>query len=169
MTKIIVEIASSHNGDLEIAKALIESAAKNGADIVKFQDWRADNVPKNDPDKQRYEKYQFKDEWYPILIDHCKKHDVEFLTTVFNVDRCKFLADLGLKRIKLASISLTNIPLLVAASTYFNEVILSTGMHSEEEIKIAISCIRYAGTVMHCVANYPTKPEDANLNKINKI
>src|SRR3990167_11177587 len=98
MAKIICEIASGHNGDLELAKALIKSAADNGADIVKFQDWRADNVPSNDSDKERYKKYQFKDEWYPILIDYCRGQGVEFLTTVFNADRCKFQADLGIKR-----------------------------------------------------------------------
>ena len=57
MTKIIAEIASCHNGDLELAKAMIKAAAENGADVVKFQDWRADNVPANDLDKARYEKY----------------------------------------------------------------------------------------------------------------
>jgi N,N'-diacetyllegionaminate synthase len=169
MTKIIVEIASCHNGDLELAKALIKSAAENGADIVKFQDWKAQNVPDNDSDKKRYEQYEFKDEWYPEIIQFCKDNNVEFLTTCFNANRAKYLSDLGLKRIKLASISLTNLNLLIAASTYFNEVIFSVAMHSEEEVRNAIKHIRYSGTVMHCVANYPTNPEDANLEKINTL
>src|SRR3990167_11518014 len=113
MCKIIVEIASGHNGDLELAKALIRAAAENGADIVKFQDYRAERVPADDPDKARYEKYQFKDEWYPILIEECKKNGVEFLTTCFNAVRIPFLASLGFKKIKIASISLTNRELLM--------------------------------------------------------
>jgi sialic acid synthase SpsE len=172
MTKIICEIASSHNGDIELAKALIKSASENGADIVKFQDWRAENVPENDPDKTRYEKYQFPDEWYPILIDYCKEQGVEFLTTCFNVDRVKFLADLGLKKIKLASISLTNTDLLMMAGLCFEEVILSTGMQSKEEIEEAIDLLATNAqkfTIMHCVANYPTLFGNANLERINKI
>lgn len=172
MARIIAEIASCHNGDLELAKALIDSAAKNGADIVKFQDWRADNVPADDPDKQRYEKYQFKDEWYDVLIPFCEKSGVEFLTTCFNADRAEYLASKGLKRIKLASISLTNIELLMTAGANFEEVILSTAMHSQKEIEIAIdqletSAHRYV--IMHCVANYPLNLEDANLTRIDKL
>jgi sialic acid synthase SpsE len=171
-TKIIVEIASCHNGDLEMAKALIRSASENGADIVKFQDWRSSNVLENDPDKQRYELYQFPDEWYPILIDYCRECGVEFLTTCFNVDRVEFLAKLGLKKIKLASISLTNTELLMMAGLFFEEVILSTGMQSREEIENAIDILTTNAqkfAILHCVANYPTRPEDANLERINEI
>lgn len=172
MSKIIAEIASSHSGDLELAKALIRSAANNGASIVKFQDWRADNVPKDDTDKQRYEKYQFPDEWYPILIKECEKNGVEFLTTCFNVDRIKFLAELGLKKIKLASISLTNTDLLMMAGACFEEVIVSIGMHSKEEIEEAIDILATNAqkfTIMHCVGNYPTLPKDANLRRLNTL
>lgn len=172
MTKIIVEISSSHNGDLELAKALIRVAAENGADILKFQDWRASNVPDSDPDKQRYTRYEFKDEWYPILIDFCKEQNVEFLTTVFNQDRVKFLANQGLKKIKLASISLTNTELIMEAGLHFEEVIISTAMHSKEEISelidlLASNCQKF--TIMHCVANYPTLAKDANLNRITEL
>lgn len=172
MTKIIAEIASCHNGDFLLAKALIKAAAENGADIVKFQDWRASNVPENDSDKKRYEKYEFKDEWYPELIEYCKEMEVEFLTTAFNVDRLQFLANLGLKKIKLASISLTNTDLLMFAGTHFDEVIVSTAMHSKEEIEEAVDVLATNAkkfTIMHCVANYPTMPKDANLERINEL
>lgn len=172
MTKIIAEIASCHNGDLELAKALIKGAARNGADIVKFQDWRASNVPDTDTDKQRYERYEFKDAWYPELIKECREEGVEFLTTCFNADRAKFLADLGLKKIKLASISLTNHKLLKAAGLNFDEVIVSTAMHTKEEIEDAIDILEtYAKkfTIMHCVANYPTELYSVNLNRINEL
>lgn len=171
-TKIIAEIASGHSGDLELAKALIRSAAENGADIVKFQDWRAENVPDSDSDKARYEKYQFPDEWYPILVPYCTEHGAEFLTTVFNTDRAKHLADLGLKRIKLASISLTNDELLLECCKHFDEVILSTAMNTREEIEHAVGLLADHGTyfsILHCVANYPTKPEDANLLRVEGL
>jgi len=172
MTKIIVEIASSHNGDLDMAKALIRAAANNGADLVKFQDWRADNVPDTDSDKKRYEKYEFKDEWYSILIDYCKEQGVEFLTTVFNKGRVKFLANLGLTKIKLASISLTNTELIMEAGAHFDEIILSTAMHSKEEVEEAVDLLASNAkkfTIMHCVANYPLEIRDANLERINTL
>lgn len=172
MARIIAEIASCHNGDLELAKALIVSASKNGADLVKFQDWRAGNVPEGDPDKKRYELYQFKDEWYDILIPFCAENGVEFLTTCFNADRAEYLASKGLKRIKLASISLTNTDLLMAAGANFEEVILSTAMHSKEEIEAAIDQLETSAkkyTIMHCVANYPLEYENANLARIYEL
>lgn len=172
MTKIIAEIASGHNGDLELAKAMIRAGAENGADFIKFQDWRASNVPDGDSDKNRYEKYQFPDAWYPILIPFCKEKGVQFLTTCFNADRAKFLADQGLKTIKLASISLTNHELIKWAGAYFEHIIISTAMHNKEEIEEAINllvtnCQKF--TIMHCVANYPAKLEVSNLERINEL
>lgn len=172
MTKIIAEIASCHNGDLELAKALIKAAAENGADIVKFQDWRAKNVPKSDSDKKRYERYEFKDEWWPEILQCCKENKVEPLTTCFNADRAKYLANLGLKKIKLASISLTNTELIQAVSENFDEIIVSTAMHSKEEIEEAIELLANNSkkfAVLHCVANYPTLPKDANLRRIGAL
>lgn len=171
-TKIIAEIASCHNGDLELAKALIRAAAENGADIVKFQDWRAANVSETDPDKKRYESLEFREDWYLELINYCEDNGVEFLTTCFNVDRVKFLADLGMKKVKLASISLTNTELLMAAGLNFEEVVVSTAMHTKEEVEEAIDLLAsnaHKFTIMHCVANYPTSHWDANLEKINEI
>lgn len=171
-TKIITEISSCHNGDIELAKALIRAAAENGADIVKFQDWRASNVPLDDPDKARYEQYEFPDEWYPTLIAFCKQHNVEFMTSVFNIDRMQHVAHFGVKKVKIASVSLTNHKLLEAAGTYFDEVIVSTAMHTQEEIQSAIDtlyiyCKKF--TIMHCVANYPTEAEDVNLSRIGTL
>ena len=172
MTKIIAEIASSHNGDLDLAVAQIEAAVDNGADIVKFQDWRASNVPEGDTDKKRYERYQFKEEWYPELIAYCQEQGVEFLTSCFNVDRVEFLAGLGLKKIKIASISAFNTELIMKAGAHFEELIVSVGMHSKEEIEELIDLLAsntQKFTIMHCVANYPLNPQDANLNRIEEL
>ena len=171
-TKIICEIASSHNGDIELAKALIKSAAINGADLVKFQDWRALNVSINDPDKARYVKYQFPDSWYPILIPYCKEQGVKFLTTCFNVERVKFLAAQGLQTIKLASISLTNLELIQECCKHFSEIILSTSMHEWKEIANVINFLDLNAqdfTIMVCTANYPTVPEEAHLERLNTL
>lgn len=171
-TKIIVEFASSWNGDPELMKAMIKSAAENGADICKLQDYRAKNVPDSDLDKARYQKYQVPDELYPQFIKWCEEFGVEPLVTCFNVDRIEYLASLGLKKIKLASISLTNTELLMMAGANFEEVIVSTAMHNKEEIEQAIQQLSssvYKFTIMSCVANYPTLPKDANLERINEL
>ena len=171
-TKLIVEIASSHNGDLELAKALIRAAAENGADIVKFQDWKAKNVADNDPDKVRYEKYQFPDEWYGILPEYCKENGVEFLTSCFNAERVVGLAAYGLKKIKIASVCLTNHDLLIMAGANFDEVIASTAMATKEQIEEAADVLASSAksfTLMQCVANYPCRSGDTNLLKMNGL
>ena len=171
-TKIICEAASSWSGDPDLLKAMIKSASENGCDLFKTQDYRAKNVPDSDPDKARYEKYQMRDELYPKFIQWCKEFGVEPLTTCFNADRCKFLADIGFTKIKLASISLTNTELIMQAGLHFDEVIISTAMATQTEIEEAIdllasNCKKFS--IMHCVAEYPTKPEDANLERINTL
>jgi N,N'-diacetyllegionaminate synthase len=171
-TQIIAELASCHNGDLDLLKALVKAAAENGCDLVKVQDWRAKNVPEGDQDRQRYERYEFKDEWWPEFIRTCEENRVQPLTTCFNADRAEYLASLGLKTIKLASISLTNHDLILAAGAHFEEVIASTAMHSEDEISdaadlLASNCHKF--TMMHCVANYPMHPTQANLARIDSL
>lgn len=171
-TRIICEAASSWNGDPNLLKVMIRVAAKNGGDIFKTQDYRAKNVPDFDPDKARYEKYQMLDELYPQFIKWCAEYGIEPLVTCFNKDRVKFLADLGLKKVKLASISLTNIELIMEAGLHFEEIIISTAMHSREEIKEAIDLLASNAkkfTIMHCTANYPLYPKDANLERINEL
>lgn len=171
-TRIIVEIASSHNGDLELAKALIRSAACNGADIVKFQDWSARNVPATDPDKLRYERYQLPSMWYPELAACCEDKGVELLTSCFNADRVKPLAELGFKKIKIASVCLSNTELLMSAGAYFDEVIASTAMQSQEAIEEAADLLASNAkefTLLACTANYPMTFENANLARMNAL
>ena len=172
MTKIIAEIASCHNGDLNLAVSLIEAAAENGADIIKFQDWRASNVSDNDPDKARYERYQFPEEWYKELIPYCEHRGVEFLTTCVNADRAKFLSNLGLKKVKTASISLTNTELMLQLGANFEELIVSTAFHSKEQIEEAIDLLQSNAqkfTILACTGNYPLNPKDAQLERINEL
>lgn len=172
MAKIICEIASSHNQDLDLAKALIDSASKNGADIVKFQDWRASNVPDTDSDKKRYERYEFPEEWYKILIPYCEEKGTEFLTSCFNVDRVEFLASLGLKKIKIASVSAFNHDLIIKAGAHFEELIVSTGMHNQKEVEELVDLLATNAqkfTIMACTAEYPCPPENANLARIETL
>ncbi len=167
-TKIIAEIASSHNGDMELAKAMIRAAADAGADIVKFQSWQAKNVADTDPDKKRYEKLELSDDNHLALIQECKKVGVEFLTTCFDIERIPFLKSLGLKKIKVPSVNLKEPRLLEALAKNFEHIFIATGMSNVEEIENAVKILsgtKY--TIMHCVSVYPTPLAMANLKKID--
>lgn len=166
-TKIIVEIASSHNGDLNLAKKMIKEAARAGVDIVKFQSWQSKNVSDSDPDKKRYESLELSDEAHYILKRECEKNKVEFLTTCYDEGRIEFLKKLGLKKIKIASTDLKHFSFLKKIRDNFDEVIISSGMSTPDEIKKAISILKNGKfTIMHCVSIYPCPLEKANLKKL---
>lgn len=167
MTKIIAEIASSHNGDVELAKRMVAGAAATGVDIVKFQSWQAKNVSDSDPDKKSYQSRELSDEAHYILKSECEKHGVEFMTTIFDEARIPFLLELGLKRIKVSSTDCKHINFLEKLRKNFEEVIVSTGMTTEQEIKQAIDALQGGKfTIMHCVSVYPTPIERANMKKL---
>lgn len=167
MTKIIAEIASSHNGDIELAKKMIAEAASVGVDIVKFQSWQSKNVSYNDPDKGRYKGLELSDDDHKILKEECERHGVEFLTTIYDEGRIDFLKSLGLKRIKISSTDAKHFNFLKKLRENFEEVIVSTGMTTEEEIKKAIDILKSGKfTIMHCVSIYPTPIEKANMKRL---
>jgi len=165
--KIIAEIASSHNGDIELGKKMIREAAATGVDIVKFQSWQSKNVNDDDPDKKRYQSLELSDEAHRIFKEECEKHNVEFLTTCYDRERIHFLKKLGLKKIKVASTDLKHFKFLQELRDNFEEVIASTGMTTKEEIEKAISILKTGSfTIMHCVSVYPCPIEKANLGKL---
>lgn len=165
--KIIAEIASSHNGDVSLAKEMIAVAANSGVDIVKFQSWQSKNVSENDPDKQRYQSLELSDEAHYVLKEECDRHNVEFLTTCYDRERIPFLKSLGLKKIKVASTDIKHFEFLQELRDNFEEVIASTGMSTEEEIKKAVSILETGKfTIMHCVSVYPCPIKKANLSKL---
>jgi N,N'-diacetyllegionaminate synthase len=165
--KIIAEMASCHNGDIELAKKMIRRAKGCGVDIVKFQSWQSKNVLDDDPDKNRYASLELSDEMHHILKEECAKAGVEFLTTCYDEGRISFLKELGLKKIKVASIDLKHFDFLKKLRKNFDEVIVSTGMSTKEEIKKAIAILKEGEfTIMHCVSVYPTPPEKANMRKL---
>lgn len=165
--KIIAEIASCHNGDIKLAKKMIKVAAATGVDIVKFQSWQSKNVDDKDPDKKRYASLELSDEVHYILKEECKKNGVEFLTTCYDENRIAFLKKLGLKKIKVSSTDLKHFNFLKKLRKNFEEVIVSTGMSTEKEIKKAIKILKSGKyTLMHCVSVYPCPLEKANMAKL---
>jgi len=165
--KIIAEIASSHNGNLDLARKMIAVAAKSQVDIVKFQSWQSKNVATTDPDKKRYESLELSDDDHYILKNECDKYGVEFLTTCYDSPRIPFLKSLGLKKIKIASTDLKHTNFLKEVRANFAEVIVSTGMSTELEIKTALDILKSGKfTLMHCVSVYPCPLDKVNLKKL---
>jgi len=168
--KIIAEIASSHNGNIDMAKKMIKTAADTGVDIVKFQSWQSKNVNTDDPDKKRYESLELSDEAHYVLKEECEKNGVEFLTTCYDADRIEFLKKLGLEKIKVASTDIKHINFLKQLRDNFKEVIVSSGMSTKEEIEKAVDVLESGDfTILHCVSVYPCPLEKANIKKILRL
>ena len=180
---IIAEIGVNHEGDLTLAKKLIKQAATEGAHAAKFQTYKAETLAsKNSPaywdqSKEKtnsqyalFKKYDnFGHREYKELANYCSKYNVDFLSTPFDLEAVDFLSNL-VPAFKIASADITNIPLIKKCAKYKKPIIMSTGASSIEEISYAVNAIYAAGNkkivLLHCILNYPTTLDNANLNTI---
>jgi N,N'-diacetyllegionaminate synthase len=179
---IIAEAGVNHNGKFALAKKLIDAAAEAGADAVKFQTFRADELvtagaPKakyqqettgNDEDQYRMlQKLELKPDDFKKLSAYAVKRGIIFLSTPFDEASVDLLDSLEVPAYKIPSGEITNFPLLEYIGRKKKPVILSTGMSVMPEIKDAVSCLQKAGAkdtiLLHCISSYPAPPEDANL------
>jgi len=187
-TLIIAEAGVNHNGDLKLAKQLIEVAADAGADIVKFQTFSAEGLTTKFAAQAEYQSRNFSESQYTMLkrleltesmhdelIEHCKKFSIKFLSTGFDIKDVDFLIQLGIDLIKIPSGEITNLPYLRHAGSLGLPVILSTGMATLGEIESALLALETAGvsrnqiTVLHCNTEYPTPMPDVNLKAMVNI
>ena len=173
MVKIVADLSSNHMGDIGLAKQMIKAAAATGVDCIKVQSWQADKLSKNfkgdyQSTYRRHKKAELSDDDHYELIDWCRKNNVEFLTTCFDLERIEFLASLGLKFIKVASSDCTSKKLIKKLMDNFETIIVSTGMTTGDEIKNTIKLLSDHDYIMlHCVSLYPTPLGKCNLNRIN--
>ena len=188
---IIAEAGVNHNGDIELAKKLIDAATEAQVDYVKFQSFRADNLVSPIAKKAKYQmknigneddfqyemlkNLELSDEDHIVLITYCKKKNIKFFSTAFDVDGVSYLSSLGLDLFKIPSGELTNFPYLRAIGQTKKPVILSTGMADLQDIKAAIDVLIFFGTkkeqltVLHCNTEYPTPMQDVNLHAMSSI
>lgn len=189
---IIAEAGVNHNGSIDLAKGLVDVAAEAGADIVKFQTFKANklvstfakkadyqiaNMKESDDDTQfgMLKRLELSEENHLILIDYCKQKGIQFLSTGFDVDSLQYLAGLGIKIAKIPSGEITNLPYLRAVASLFPQIILSTGMSELMEVRDAIAVLLAGGiqkkkiTVLHCNTEYPTPFDDVNLRAMNGL
>lgn len=187
-TLIIAEAGVNHNGDIKIAKQLIDAAADAGADIVKFQTFKAENLVTQTAKKAEYQlqttskeesqfqmlkKLELSFEDHIELIKYAKEREIGFLSTPFDIDSLQILIDLDVETIKLPSGEITNYPLLKKSAETGKRIMLSTGMSDLEEIKAAVKVLKINGAgeiiLLHCNTQYPTPFEDVNLTAMNTI
>ena len=189
-TLIIAEAGVNHNGDLEMACRLVEAAAEAGADLVKFQTFRASRIVTRNAKKTEYQvqttgksesqfemisQLELSIEDHRALLDHCKRNEIRFFSSGFDVESIDLLLGLGLDCMKIPSGEITNLPYLQHISKCAKSAILSTGMSDLQEIGEALCVLQDGGmelekiTVLHCNSEYPTPMSDVNLRAMDSI
>ena len=186
MNKIffISEIGINHNGDLDLALRLIKEAKLAGSDAVKFQKRDINLVytkkfldsPRESPwgktQLDQKKGLEFSYEEYKEIDNYCKKLDIEWFASAWDLNSLDFLSKFDLKYHKVASAMIVDLKLLHAIAKQKKHTFISTGMSSLQEIKKAVSIFRdndCSFELMHCVSTYPMKDEDANLLTINAL
>lgn len=190
-TTIIAEAGVNHNGSLSMALQLVDAAADAGADIVKFQTFKAKNLVTQQAQKAQYQidnmvddehsqlrmlqRLELSENDHRVIIDHCRERGIKFLSTPFDLESLDFLHSLGLDTWKIPSGDITNYFLLSRIAGLNQEVILSTGMSTLEEIRETLSLMAVNGqdlkkvTLLHCTTQYPTPMQDVNLRAMGLL
>ena len=189
-TLIIAEAGVNHNGDLDLAKQLINAAADAGADLVKFQTFNANRQVTRTAKKADYQtqttsstesqhamlrRLELTEEMHHQLIAHCLTQNIGFLSTGFDIESVDLLVSLGQECFKIPSGEITNLPYLRHIGQLGKTVILSTGMATLGEIEAAIEVLEQTGTprakltVLHCTTEYPTPMNEVNLRAMQSI
>ncbi|MBI5789055.1 MAG: N-acetylneuraminate synthase [Candidatus Schekmanbacteria bacterium] len=187
---IIAEAGVNHNGDLAIAKEMIRVAAQTGADAIKFQTFKTDQLvsktaSKADYQKKNSQRNEFQYEMlkkleldinaHKELLKLCREKNIAFLSTPFDLESIDLLNNLGLEIFKIPSGEITDFPYLKKIGGLQKKIILSTGMADLSEIKAALNVLTESGTakdnitILHCNTEYPTPVEDVNLLAMNTI
>ncbi len=171
---VIAEIGFNHEGKVELGLEMIEAAATAGVDAVKFQTFKANRLTLESWEHFDLIKHGELDlAAHQLLAQRAKDLDLDFLSTPFCSDSLKLLEEVGVPAYKIASMDITNVPLLRDVAKTGKPVILSTGMATLHEIGDAVEVLQQAGcsdlALLHCISIYPPSPEDANLRTMEQI
>lgn len=189
-TLIIAEAGVNHNGDLGLAKQLIDVAAVAGVDLVKFQTFNASRQVTRSAQKADYQtqttgnkesqyemlrRLELTEDMHRELIAHCATRNIGFFSTGFDIESIDLLLSIGQRHFKIPSGEITNLPYLRYIGRLGKNVIISTGMATLGEIEAAIDVLEMAGTpraqitVLHCTTEYPTPMNEVNLRAMQSI
>ncbi len=187
---IIAEAGVNHNGSVKLALELVTVAADAGADAVKFQTFKAENVISAHAPKAAYQeettgkeesqlemakKLQLNSAEHEELIKHCQARGIMFMSAPFDLESIDLLCELGLEVIKIPSGEITNLPYLRKIGALGKRIIMSTGMADLKEIDDALNILLQSGTdrtditILHCNTEYPSPFEDVNLSAMLTI
>jgi N-acetylneuraminate synthase/N,N'-diacetyllegionaminate synthase len=185
---VIAEAGVNHNGDLDLARRLVDAAADAGADAVKFQTFRTDALVSGTAPKARYQvettggaesqramlaRLELSAEAHAGLRERATRRGLVFFSTPFDEASADLLVDLGVELLKVPSGEVTNLPLLRHVAAKGRPVLLSTGMSTLDEVATAVETIEKAGgpplAILHCVSAYPAPPEDTNLRALDTL
>jgi sialic acid synthase SpsE len=189
-TYVIAEIGANHNGDMTLAKEMIDTAKACGADAVKFQSWDTsifssqvynnnyflgdDYRDRNDFTlKEIVDEFAVTPDQMAELRDHCRNVAIDFSSTPFDTTQLDQLVALNAPYIKIASMDVTNPRLLTAAGKSGQPIVLSTGFATLDEIDQAVRCIEASGNrdivILHCVSLYPPEDNEVNLDNMEML
>jgi N,N'-diacetyllegionaminate synthase len=187
---IIAEAGVNHNGDIDLAKKMIDTAADAGADAVKFQIFRTQEVMCQNSQKAEYQKtgtgddetyydmakaLELTENEFVILHEHCKAKNIIFLATPFDFHSIDFLVGLDVNIIKIASCEITYFPYLKKIGALKKKIVMSTGLADLNEIRSAVNVLINSGAkkediiLLHCNVAYPTPMEDVNLRAMRTL
>ncbi len=187
---VIAEVGVNHNGDLVIARELIDAAAEAGADLVKFQTFTADrlvtphavladyqalNTSGVSSQLQMLRQLELSRQDHQLLMSHCQARGIGFFSSAFDLDGLEYLRSIGAERFKIPSGEITNLPYILRVASFGKQVILSTGMSDLGDIEDAIEAMESVGldrqsmVVLHCNTEYPTPVRDVNLRAMQSI
>ncbi len=193
---VIAEAGVNHNGSLDLARQLVEVAAKAGADAVKFQTFSADRLAApeaktasyqakqtgDDTQHKMLKRLELPDAWHVELRDYSQSLGIEFMSTPFDEIAADFLLKLGVQRFKIPSGELSNLPFIRHLASSGLPLLISTGMATLDEVAAAVDCVREARSqahiktamsdyvsLLHCTSNYPTAPQDVNLRAMQTL
>ena len=183
--EIIAEIGVNHNGKLSIAKKLINIAKKSGATAVKFQTYKTDNfvtkktkkvkyqlnkLNKNETHYEMLKKFELTIKDFIILKKYCRKKNIEFISTPYDLESVDILEKINVKRYKVASADIDDYLLHKKISLTKKKVIISTGMSMISDIKKVIKIYdKKKVTLLHCVSAYPCELKDSYISRIDKL
>lgn len=188
---IIAEAGVNHNGSLENAIKMIDAAKLAGVDCIKFQTYISSNIVSKYAKKAAYQientstdegdnnqyhmlkKLELTFDDFVVLRDYCNQVGIEFLSTAFDLESVDFLSSLGMLRWKIPSGEITNLPYLMKVGKLKQQVILSTGMSTVDEVADAVEVLRRSGTtdiiLLHCTTEYPTPFDVVNLSAMKTL
>ncbi len=187
---IIAEAGVNHNGNMELAKKLIDVAAKAGTDLVKFQtfnanrqathtakkaDYQTKTTDSNETQHEMLRRLELTPAMHNDLIAHCAARNIGFFSTGFDIESVDLLVSLGQNQFKIPSGEITNLPYLRHIGRLGKPVILSTGMATLGDIEAAIEVLEEAGTsrtnltLLHCTTEYPAPMSEVNLRAMQNL